>query len=112
MSIIAGEAVEMAKFLGCTPCIPAVGIGRSFYEASTLMLEAVAEGQLDDHEAAAEITAAVNASAIGPLGLGGGTTALGTLLRIGQQKASGIRVACLRMLCHAEPRRAKLLISS
>ena len=33
--------------LGCTPCIPAVGIGRTHFEASSLMIKAMAYGNLN-----------------------------------------------------------------
>jgi len=33
--------------LGCTPCIPSVGIGRTHFEASSLMLKAMAYGNLN-----------------------------------------------------------------
>ena len=41
---VTGWLTQEIGFLGCTPCIPAIGIGRSQAEASALMLEAMAEG--------------------------------------------------------------------
>ena len=72
----AGEAV---KQLGCTPCTLAIGIGRSQLEATALMTEAQVYGCYDlQNDLESEITARVNESGIGPLGLGGSTSVLAT----------------------------------
>lgn len=97
------------KMLGCTPSIPSIGIGRTHYEATSLLLKSVAYGNLDsqsDHER--QITDKLNESQIGPLGFGGKTTVLGTYLNIGNQRASGIRVVSIRPSCFVEPRVATL----
>ena len=39
---------ESLKMLGCTPSIPAIGIGRTHYEATSLLLKAIAYGNLDN----------------------------------------------------------------
>ena len=97
--------------LGCTPAVAAVGIGRSQVEASTLMLEAMAEGNLDNqNDFEKKITAAINASKVGPLGLGGDVTALGTFLKIGPTRASGVRIVSARPCCCVEPRRATIAL--
>lgn len=102
-------AEEGAGLLGCTPCIPAIGIGRSHYEASSLMIEAMVFGNcLEQNAIESEITDRLNKSNIGPLGLGGSTTALCTFLRVGPQRASGIRVVSFRPCCSVEPRVATL----
>ena len=48
MDVVLDEVIGWAKEevgrLGCTPCTIAIGIGRSHYEASSLMLQAMAEG--------------------------------------------------------------------
>jgi fumarate hydratase subunit alpha len=44
---VASWATGEAKNLGCTPCVPAIGIGRTHVEASALMLEAMKEGSLN-----------------------------------------------------------------
>ncbi len=99
--------------LGCTPCIPAIGIGRSQAEASSLMLEAMADGNLDEQsELERNITRAVNQTNVGPLGLGGGTTALGCFLKIGPTRASGVRIASVRPCCQVEVRRASIILTS
>ena len=95
--------------LGCTPSIPSIGIGRTHYESTSLLLKSVAYGNLDsqsDHER--QITDRLNESQIGPLGFGGKTTVLGTYLNIGNQRASGIRVVSVRPSCFVEPRVATL----
>jgi fumarate hydratase subunit alpha len=97
--------------LGCTPCIPAVGIGRSQAEASELMLEAMAEGNLDaQSELEKKITLAMNQTRVGPLGLGGATTALGCFLKIGPIRASGVRIASARPCCLVEVRMATVVL--
>ena len=106
---VLNEIVEWAKEsvgqLGCTPCTLAVGIGRSHFEAAALMLEAQADGNSDvQSEMEQEITRRVNASGIGPLGLGGNTSVLATFLKVGPQRASGVRIVCVRPTCCFEPR--------
>lgn len=105
------EAVDWIKeeigSLGCTPSIVAMGIGRSQVEASALMLEAMAEGDLSrQSELEREITSVVNSSCLGPLGFGGNVTALGCFLKIGPARASGVRIVCVRPCCLVEPRRS------
>jgi len=95
--------------LGCTPTVPAIGIGRSQVEASALMLEAMAEGHLDEqNELERRITDRINQSQVGPLGLGGSVTALGCFLKIGPARASGVRIVSARPCCLVEPRRASI----
>lgn len=98
----AGEAVAQ---LGCSPCTLAVGIGRSHFEASSLMLQAQVDGRYDiQSEMEQEITRRVNEAGIGPLGLGGGTSVIATFMKVGPQRASGVRIVCLRPACCFEPR--------
>lgn len=98
-------AIEGAAQLGCTPCVPAIGIGRSHYEAASLMLDAMIYGSFKNQsDLEIEITERINRSNIGPLGLKGNTTALASFLRIGPQRASGVRIVCLRLGCCVEPR--------
>ena len=103
---------EEVGSLGCTPTVAAVGIGRSQVEASVMMLEAMAEGRLDRQSAMErQVTEAINKTGIGPLGLGGRTTALGCFLKIGPARASGVRIVSARPCCLLEPRRANLLLA-
>ncbi len=113
MSVIMDEiskwAVEGAAQLGCTPCVPAIGIGRSHFEATSLMIEAMVHGNFGVQSAIErEITDRINQGNVGPLGLRGNTTALATFLCIGPQRASGVRIVCLRLCCCVEPRVASV----
>ena len=100
---------ESLKMLGCTPSIPAIGIGRTHYEATSLLLKAIAYGNLDNQsEHEKRITNRLNKTDIGPMGFGGKTTVLGTYLNIGNQRASGLRIVSIRPSCFVEPRVATL----
>lgn len=99
--------------LGCTPCIPAVGIGRTHFEASTLMLKAMAYGNLDiQSELEEKISKTLNNLDIGALNIGGNVTVLGSLINIGPQRASGVRILCMRPCCCVEPRVSSFDISN
>ena len=107
--VVLDEIVNWAKegvsLLGCSPCTLAVGIGRSHFEAASMMLQAQADGRYDvQSEMEAEITRRVNEAMIGPLGLGGDTSVLATFLKVGPQRASGVRIVCVRPTCCFEPR--------
>ena len=100
---------ESLKMLGCTPSIPAIGIGRTHYEATSLLLKAIAYGNLDNQsEHEKRITNRLNKTDIGLMGFGGKTTVLGTYLNIGNQRASGVRIVSIRPSCFVEPRVATL----
>ncbi len=104
---VAGWATEMAGMLGCTPCVPAVGIGRTHYEATCLMMDAMTYktfGQENQFEKL--ITTSLNNTHIGTLGLGGSITALNSFLKVGPQRASGVRIVSLRLGCCFDPRRS------
>lgn len=104
-------ATDAVHKLGCTPATLSIGIGRSQPEASALMLEAQIEGRYDKQSAFEQaITDAVNESGVGPLGIGGKTSVLATFVRIGPQRASGVRVVCLRPSCCVEPRKAVAIL--
>lgn len=103
---IVTRAREGVRNLGCSPCTLAVGIGRSQYEATSLMMEAMATGRYDvQSELEQKITDGVNAAEVGPLGLGGRTSVLATFCKVGPQRASGVRIVALRPCCCFEPRR-------
>ena len=102
---IVSWAKESVAQLGCSPCTLAVGIGRSHYEAASMMLQAQVDGKYDvQSEMEAEITRRVNEANIGPLGLGGNTSVIATFMKVGPQRASGVRVVCVRPTCCFEPR--------
>lgn len=106
-------AVEASGKLGCSPVTLAIGIGRSHFEATSLMLEAMVFGNHNiQSEIENEITKRLNESNIGPLGLGGNTTALGTFLKIGPQRASGVRIVSMRPCCGIEPRKATVVLNN
>jgi len=97
------------KMLGCTPSIPSIGIGRTHYEATSLLLKSIAYGNLDNqNQYEMDIASRLNKSGIGPLGFGGKTTVLGCYLNIGNQRASGVRIVSIRPSCFVEPRVATL----
>jgi fumarate hydratase subunit alpha len=99
--------------LGCTPCIPSVGIGRTHFEASSLMLKAMAYGNLNiQSEIEKTLTRSMNCSNAGALGIGGSVTALGSFINIGPQRASGVRIVCTRPCCCVEPRKSSVHLSS
>lgn len=111
VQVVLEEIVERAKTavsqLGCSPCTLAVGIGRSQYEATAMMMDAMAHGNYNQQtEFESEITRRVNEAGIGALGLGGDTSVLATFAKVGPQRASGVRVVALRPCCCFEPRRA------
>lgn len=102
-------AVSEVQKLGCTPTVPAIGIGRTHYEAACLMLEAMKDGSLaDQSDMEQEFTESINRTNVGPLGLKGKTTALGSFIKVGPFRAGGTRMVCMRLNCCVEPRRATL----
>ena len=109
-TVVIDETIEWLKdslkMLGCTPAIPAIGIGGTHYEASHLMLKAMVYGNLNKQsETEQYITDSLNQLNIGPMGLKGATTVLGTFLNIGPQRASGVRIVSTRPCCFVEPRK-------
>jgi fumarate hydratase subunit alpha len=100
-------ASEAVGHLGCTPCTLAIGVGRSHFEATAMMLRGMAFGDYEKQtEIEKKITSRVNGLAVGPLGLGGPNTVLATFLAVGPQRASGVRIVCMRPCCCMEPRTA------
>ena len=108
---IVSRAIPAVSQLGCSPCTLVIGIGRSQFEATSLMMEAMAKGNYNEQSDFEQtITARVNASNTGALGLGGKTSVLATFAKIGPQRASGVRIVALRPCCCFEPRRASVLL--
>ena len=102
---IVSWAKESVSQLGCSPCTLAVGIGRSHFEAASMMLQAQTDGDYNvQSDMEKEITRRVNEADIGPLGLHGNTSVLATFMKVGPQRASGVRIVCLRPTCCFEPR--------
>lgn len=106
---IVNRAKDATRLLGCTPCTLAVGVGRSQFEATSMMIEAMVYGKFDQQsEMEQYITDKVNETNVGPLGLNGKTTVLATFMKVGPQRASGVRVVALRPGCCFEPRIASV----
>lgn len=104
---IVNRAMPAVSQLGCSPCTLAIGIGRSQFEATSLMMEAMVMGDFgvqSDFEKC--ITEKVNEANVGPLGLGGKHSVLATFAKIGPQRASGVRIVAIRPCCCFEPRKA------
>ena len=100
---------DSLKMLGCTPSIPSIGIGRTHFESTSLLLKSIAYGNLDNQsEIENYVTSSLNESGIGPMGFGGKTTVLGSYVNIGFQRASGVRIVSVRPSCFVEPRVACL----
>ena len=77
------------------------------------MLEALVDGKYAlQSEMEKQITVQVNEADIGPLGLHGPHSVLATFLKVGPQRASGVRIVCLRPCCCFEPRIASVEIES
>lgn len=113
VDVVIDEIVNRAKpavsQLGCSPCVLAIGIGRSQFEATSMMMEAMAKGNFNEQsDFEKRITAKVNEAEVGPLGLGGKHSVLATFAKIGPQRASGVRIVALRPCCCFEPRRASV----
>lgn len=106
---IVNRATPAVSQLGCSPCVLAVGIGRSQFEATSMMMEAMVYGDFSKQtEFEKKITEKVNEANIGPLGLGGNNSVLATFAKVGPQRASGVRIVALRPCCCFEPRRASV----
>ncbi len=102
-------ATEGVSQLGCSPCTLAIGVGRSHFEAASMMLQAQTDGKYDvQSEMEREITRRVNEANIGPLGLKGDTSVIATFMKVGPQRASGVRIVCVRPTCCFEPRIATI----
>ena len=106
---IVNRAIPAVSQLGCSPCTLAIGIGRSQFEATSLMMEAMVYGDFSrQSDFEKRITEKVNEAKVGPLGLGGKHSVLATFAKIGPQRASGVRIVALRPCCCFEPRRASV----
>ncbi len=106
---IVARASEGVAQLGCTPCTVAIGIERSQFEAASLMMEAQVYGDYDrQSDLEEEITRRINETDVGPLGLHGKHSVLATFMKVGPQRASGVRIVSIRPCCCFEPRIASV----
>ena len=104
---IVNRAKDATRLLGCTPCALAVGVGRSQFEATAMMMEALVYSDFNKQSDMEKyITDKLNETNVGPLGLNGKTTVLATFMKVGPQRASGVRVVAMRPACCFEPRMA------
>ena len=112
LNVIVDRLKENLPLLGCTPSIPAVGIGRTHFEANSLLIKAMIYGNLSEQSISENyITNELNKTNIGPMGLGGKTSSLGSFVKIGPQRASGVRIVATRPCCFVEPRVATIEIN-
>ena len=108
---IVNRVIPAVRQLGCSPCTLAIGIGRSQFEATSMMIEAMVKGNYNvQSDMERIITEKVNESNTGALGLGGKNSVLATFVKVGPQRASGVRIVALRPCCCFEPRRASVLL--
>lgn len=111
--VVLDEIVSWSKKavseLGCSPCVLAIGVGRSNYEATAMMTFAQIDANFDNQtEMERYVTERINEAGTGALGLGGDTSVLATFMKVGPARASGVRVVCLRPCCCFEPRHASI----
>lgn len=100
---------ENLGLLGCTPTISTIGIGRTHFEANFILIKAMIYGKLDNQSDFENyITDELNKTNIGPMGLGGKTTTIGSFVNIGPQRANGVRILATRPCCFVEPRVGQL----
>lgn len=110
---IVNWATEGVGLLGCSPSTLGIGIGRSHYEATALMFQALVDGNHTvQSNLETEITNRLNQSDIGPLGLRGDTSVLATFLKVGPQRSSGVRIVSMIPCCSIEPRIATVTIKT
>lgn len=108
---IVNWSTEGVALLGCSPSTLAIGIGRSQFEATSLMMQALIDGKHNvQSELESRITKRLNETNIGPLGLQGDTSVLATFIKVGPQRSSGIRVVCVRPNCSIEPRLSTVVL--
>jgi fumarate hydratase subunit alpha len=87
------ETVLKAGGKPCPPVIVGVGIGESFDGAAKLSKKALLRSVLEMNEFEEEILEAINRLGIGPMGLGGRTTALAVLTELGYCHTASLPVA-------------------
>lgn len=105
LNVVINRFKENLGLLGCTPSISAIGIGRTHFEANSLLIKAMVYGNLNKQSDFENyITDELNKTNIGPMGLGGKTTTIGSFVKIGPQRASGVRILATRPCCFIEPR--------
>ncbi len=97
------ETVASAGGKPCPPIFIGLGIGTTFDGAAKLAKKALLRNVLDMNDFELEILEAVNKLGIGPMGLGGNTTALAVLSNIGHCHTASLPVA-INIQCWANRR--------
>ena len=103
--------VETVKNAGGKPCPPifvGVGIGSTFDGAAKLAKKALLRDVTEMNEYELEILDAINSLGIGPMGLGGKTTALAVLTELGHCHTASLPVA-INVQCWANRRATAVL---
>ena len=102
------DAVKNAGAKPCPPVIVGVGIGSTFDGAAKLAKKALLRNVNDMNDFELEILEAINKLGIGPMGLGGKTTALAVLVEIGYCHTASLPVA-VNIQCWANRKASALL---
>jgi len=102
------DAVKNAGAKPCPPMIVGVGIGSTFDGAAKLAKKALLRNVNDMNDFELEILEAINKLGIGPMGLGGKTTALAVLIEIGYCHTASLPVA-VNIQCWANRKASALL---
>ncbi len=102
------ETVKEAGGKPCPPIIVGVGIGSTFDGAAKLAKKALLRNVLEMNDYEREILDAINSLGIGPMGLGGKTTALAVLVEIGYCHTASLPVA-VNIQCWANRRASAVL---
>ena len=97
------ETVRRAGGKPCPPIFVGLGIGGTFDGAAKLAKKALLKNVLEMNEFEREIYEAVNELGIGPMGLGGKTTALAVLAEFGHCHTASLPVA-INIQCWANRR--------
>ncbi|WP_290596505.1 MULTISPECIES: fumarate hydratase [unclassified Archaeoglobus] len=102
------ETVLRAGGKPCPPIFVGIGIGGTFDGAAKLAKKALLRNVLEMNEFEFEILKAINDLGVGPMGLGGKTTALAVLCEIGHCHTASLPVA-VNIQCWAN-RRAEVVL--
>ncbi len=116
-SEVADWIVEVVKTAGadaCPPFVVGVGIGGNFELSCLLSKKALLRGLAEPHPNAfyaqmeSELLAAINALGVGPLGLGGDTTALAVRIETAPCHIASLPVA-VNIECHSHRHKTAIL---
>ncbi len=102
------ETVKEAGGKPCPPIVVGVGIGSTFDGAAKLAKKALLRNVLKMNDYERDILNAINSLGIGPMGLGGKTTALAVLVEIGYCHTASLPVA-VNIQCWANRRASAVL---